>query len=135
MSDAVAMSETAAMSDAVVVSGLFSRALAAGGALFAAVGVALSAYAAHVALGEGRAALQMAALFAFGHGIALAALAPRAVRTLAWLALAAMGLGVLLFSGSLGAAHFLGAPTTLAPVGGSLMILAWLVYAVDAMRR
>ncbi|MHB8911058.1 MAG: DUF423 domain-containing protein [Lysobacter sp.] len=123
------------MSDVVVPPPLFTRALPAGGAVLAAAGVALSAYAAHVALGEGRAALQMAALFAFGHGIALVALAPRAARPLARIALAAMGLGVLLFAGSLSAAHFLGAPTTLAPVGGGLMILAWLVYAADALRR
>ena len=121
------------MSDAV--SNLSCRVLAAGGAVLAALGVALSAYAAHVALDGGRAALQMAALFALVHGIALAALAPRASRQLARIALAAMLLGVLLFSGSLGAAHFLAAPTVLAPYGGSLMILAWLLYAADSVRR
>lgn len=112
-----------------------SRALIAGGAVLAAAGIALSAYAAHGASGEGRASLQMAALFAFGHGLALAALAPRATRVLARLALAALLLGVLLFSGSLTAAHFHGLATTLAPFGGSLMILAWLVFAADALRR
>ena len=77
----------------------------------------------------------MAAVFAFGHGIALAALAPRAARPLARIALAAIGLGVLMFSGSLVAAHFLATPTMLAPFGGSLMILAWLAFAFDALRR
>lgn len=77
----------------------------------------------------------MAAVFAFGHGVALATLAPQAVRTLARIALAAMLLGVLCFSGSLAAAHFLGTPTSLAPFGGSLMILSWLVFAIDALRR
>lgn len=127
--------DAVAMSDAVVVPNLGLRALTAGGAVLAAVGVALSAYAAHVALGEGRAPLQMAALFAFGHGIALAALAPRATSPPVRIALVAMLFGVLLFSGSLTAAHFLGAPTTLAPYGGGLMILAWLVFAADALRR
>lgn len=119
----------------VVVPPVFRRALVAGGAVLAAVGIALAAYAAHVALEAGRAALQMAALFAFGHGIALAALAPGAMRTLARVALAAMLLGALLFSGSLGLAHFLATPTMLAPYGGGLMILAWLAYAADALRR
>lgn len=123
------------MSDAVVVPTPGSRALTAAGAVLAAIAIALSAYAAHAATGEGRAQLQMAALFAFGHGIALAALAPRAVRPLARIALAAIGLGVVMFSGSVTAAHFLATPTTLAPIGGSLMILAWLLFAADALRR
>lgn len=123
------------MSDAVVVSPPFSRGISAGGAVLAALGVALSAYAAHVALGEGRAALQMAASFALVHGIALAALAPHARRRLGRVALVAMALGVGLFAGSLSAAHFLGAPTALAPCGGGLMILAWLLFATDALRR
>lgn len=123
------------MSDAVVVSTTGLRALTAGGAVLAAAGIALAAYAAHGAIGAGRAPLQMAALFAFGDGIALAALAPRAVRPLARIALAALLFGVLLFSGSLAAAHFFGMPVTLAPYGGGLMILAWLVYAADGLRR
>ena len=94
-----------------------------------------AAYAAHAADGEVRAHLQMAAVFAFGHGLALATLAPHAVRTLARIALGAMLLGVLCFSGSVAAAHFLGTPTSLAPFGGSLMILSWLVFAIDALRR
>ena len=87
--------------------------MTAAGSVLAAAGIALSAYAAHVRDGEVRARLQMAAVFAFGHGVALAALAPHAVRTLARIALAAMLLGVLCFSGSLAAAHFLGTPTSL----------------------
>ena len=123
------------MSQSVATSSRPGRVLAAGGALIAALGVASSAYAAHVALDEGRAAMQMAALFALVHGMALAALAPHAARSLGRGALAAMLLGVLLFSGSLAAAHFLGAPTMLAPYGGGLMILAWLAYAADTLRR
>lgn len=123
------------MSDVVSVPATGSRALTAGGAVLAAAAIALSAYAAHGAPGEGRAHLQMAALLAFGHGIALAALASRAGRPLARIALAAMLLGVAMFSGSLVAAHFLGTPTMPAPYGGSLLILAWLAFAADALRR
>ncbi len=123
------------MTDTEAKNGRFAGALTAAGAVLAALGVGLSAYAAHVAMGEGKTALQMAANFALVHGVALASLAPRMARPLAAVALALMLLGVLLFSGSLVAAHFLRAPTTLAPYGGGLMILAWLVYATDALRR
>ena len=123
------------MSGSIAASIPGSRALVACGAVLAATGIALSAFAAHVGGDEGRASLQMAALFAFGHGIALAALAPGATRALARVALAMLLLGVLLFSGSLTAAHFHGVPTTLAPFGGGLMIVAWLVFAADALRR
>ena len=123
------------MSAAIAVSTPGSRGLSACGAVFAAAGIALSAYAAHSGDDEVRASLQTAALFAFGHGIALAALVPRATRLLARIALAMLLLGVLLFSGSLVAAHFHGLPTTLAPFGGGLMILGWLVFAAEALRR
>ncbi len=111
------------------------RILAASGGVLAAMGVGLSAYAAHGAEGVARASLQSAALFALAHGIALAALSPHAPRRLGRLALAALLLGVLLFSGSLAAAHFFGAPTRLAPMGGSMIMLGWLLYAADALRR
>lgn len=111
------------------------RLLIAFGGVLAAVAVALSAYAAHAVDGEAQHRLQTAALFAFGHGIALAALTPHARRQLGRIALAALLLGTLLFSGSLAAAVFFDTPTRLAPLGGSLMILAWLLYAADALRR
>ncbi|MFC3551143.1 DUF423 domain-containing protein [Lysobacter cavernae] len=111
------------------------RGLTAGGAVLAAVAVALSAYAAHVTDGEAQSRLQLAALFGFGHGVALAALAPQAVRRLGLVALAALLIGVLLFAGSLTAAYFLGTSTRFLPFGGGLMILAWLLYAADAVRR
>ena len=112
-----------------------TRALAAAGAVLAALSVALSAYAAHVADPTAQSRLQMAALFAFGHGIALAALAPGAARRLARIALVALLIGVLLFAGGLASAYFFGTTTRMLPFGGSLMILAWLVYAADAARR
>lgn len=129
------VSDALPMNAAVAVSTPLSRGLIACGAVCAAVGIALSAYAAHNGDDGARASLQTAALFAFGHGIALAALTPRATRLLARISLAMLLLGVVLFSGSLVAAHFHGLPTTLAPFGGGLMILAWLVFAADALRR
>lgn len=109
--------------------------LAANGALCAAAAVALSAYAAHAAQGPAQARLQTAALFAFGHGVALAALAPRSARALRRFALALLYVGVLLFSGSLVFNVLAQWPTTLAPLGGCLLIAGWLLYAIEAMRR
>lgn len=109
--------------------------MAAGGGVLAGAAVALFAYAAHAAEPQVQASLHSAALFAFGHGIALAALTPRVGRRLALVALAGLLLGTLLFSGSLVCAHFFGTSTPLAPLGGSLMILAWLLWAADATRR
>lgn len=110
------------------------RALAGVGSLLAGVAVGLAAYAAHGAEGEAQARLMQAAAFAFGHGLALAALAPLAQRRGALVALVAMLVGVLLFCGSLAAAALLGTPTTLAPTGGVLMIGAWLVHGWDRWR-
>jgi len=112
-----------------------NRVFAAAGGVLAAAGVGLSAYAAHGAEGAARASLQSAALFALAHGIALAALSPHAPRRIGMLALAILLLGVVLFSGSLAAAHFFATSTRLAPMGGSMIMLGWLLYAVDALRR
>lgn len=111
------------------------RVLPAAGAVLAAAAVALSAYAAHAVEPAAGARLQSAALFAFGHGIAMAALAPLAVRWTARLALMGLLVGTLLFSGSLVAAHLFGTPTVFAPLGGGLMILAWLAWAADRLAR
>ena len=111
------------------------RAMAAAGAVLAALAVALGAYASHAAGPDGGARLGLAAAFAFGHGLALAALAPRVSGRLGTLALASLLLGTLLFAGSLAGAHFFGLPTRLAPLGGSLLMLGWLAHAVAAARR
>jgi uncharacterized membrane protein YgdD (TMEM256/DUF423 family) len=111
------------------------RALTAAGAVLAGAGVALSAYAAHGAEGAARANLQSAAAFALVHGVALAALSRQTPHRLGTVALSILLIGVLLFSGTLAAAHFIGAPTRLAPAGGSLLILGWMLYAADAIRR
>jgi len=109
--------------------------LATSGALYAAAGVAMSAYAAHVAVAQDASRLQTAALFAFGHGVALAALAPMARARLGRLSMVAIWIGVILFSGSLTAGALLHWPVALAPYGGMLLIAGWLVYAADLLRR
>jgi uncharacterized membrane protein YgdD (TMEM256/DUF423 family) len=109
--------------------------LAASGAVIAAAAIALAAYASHAVHGVDQSRLQTAAVFAFGNGLALAALAPSTTRTLGQLALLALLLGLLLFSGSLTASVLAQWPTTLAPMGGVLMIGGWLALAVDFIRR
>jgi uncharacterized membrane protein YgdD (TMEM256/DUF423 family) len=111
------------------------RALVAAGGLLAAAAVALSAYASHAVHGEGRASLLTAAVFAFGHGVALAALAPRAQRRTDRLALCVLLAGTLLFSGSVAASRLAGLSTGLAPMGGMLLVAGWVLHAVSAARR
>lgn len=111
------------------------RLLGASGALLAAGATALAAYAAHGAEGEVRTHLYMAALFAFGNGIGMAALAPRAARWPGLLALAALLAGTLVFAGSLVSAQAMGVPSMAAPWGGGLMIGGWLLLAADLLRR
>ncbi|MGN6225672.1 DUF423 domain-containing protein [Pseudoxanthomonas sp.] len=110
--------------------------LALCGGLLAGASVGLSAYAAHAisdALAQSR--LETAALFAFGHGIALAALAAGTTRWMGRTGLWLLLLGTLLFSGSLIAAVFAGWPTRLAPAGGMTLMAGWLLWALDAVRR
>ena len=111
------------------------RWLAAGGALYAAAAVALAAYAAHAVAGPAQDRLQTAALFAFGHGVALAALASGVRGRLGRAALVGMWLAVLLFAGSLVGNVLAGWPLKLAPYGGSLAIASWVVFALDRLRR
>lgn len=108
--------------------------LSVNGALCAAAAVALSAYAAHAADLSSQSRLQTAALFAFGHGIALVVLAPSVSRRLGRVALLALYVGVLLFCGSLVFNVLAQWPTTLAPFGGMLLIAGWLAFALDLAR-
>lgn len=109
---------------------------AAVGAVLAALSIGLSAYAAHgVADSQARSSLQTACLYAFGHGLALAALWPRAATRLARVALCALLLGTLLFAGSLVGGALAGWTTRLAPSGGMLMMAGWLAWAVSVLRR
>lgn len=112
----------------------FNRWQAFCGALFAAIAVALSAYAAHAAEGVAQSRLQTAAVFAFGHGVAFAALAPQVRGRWKLAASVSLQLGVLLFCGSLAGNVLLGWPTTLAPMGGMLLIAGWIAWAIGALR-
>ncbi|MBD7921818.1 DUF423 domain-containing protein [Xanthomonas bonasiae] len=110
--------------------------LACAGGLLAAAAIGLSAYASHgVAEPLAQSHLQTAALYAFGHGLALAALGRSSERLLARAALALLLLGTLLFSGSLAGNALAQWPTRLAPVGGTTLMLGWVLYALDALRR
>lgn len=110
--------------------------LASLGGLLAAAAIGLAAYAAHgVADPQVQARLQNAALYAFGHGVALAALGAMAERTLARLALCLLLLGTLLFSGSLVGGALWQWSTRLAPAGGIAMMAGWVLFAFNALRR
>lgn len=104
------------------------------GALLCGLAVALGAYASHAADPLARPRFALAAAFAFGHGLALVALRGRAGR-LALLSRYALLCGALLFSGSLAWAAARGGHAPLAPAGGMLLILGWLLAAVDLSRK
>jgi len=103
------------------------------GALAGAAGVALAAYAAHAVAGEAQRWLYTAAAMALVHGALLVSYVPAGPR-LGGLARVALVIGLLLFSGSLVAAHLFGLPTRFAPVGGALLIAGWLLVAADRAR-
>lgn len=111
-----------------------ARLLAAAGALLLAVAVALAAYAAHGADGTAQSRLQTAAAFAFGHGLALVALAPGVRAWFAQLVLAVLLLGTVLFSGGVASSVLLGTGGAVAPFGGTLLIAGWLAWAAAALR-
>lgn len=113
--------------------GMVPRALRAVGGLSCGVAVGLGAYASHGATGEDQARLALAALFLFGHGLALASLGATA-RGWQRLGMGLVLFGMLLFCGSLVAAVFLGLPTRLAPLGGVSMMLGWLLWSVSSLR-
>jgi uncharacterized membrane protein YgdD (TMEM256/DUF423 family) len=111
-----------------------ARAFAAFGALACGASVALSAVAVHAADGHDRLRLALAAAIAFGHGLALVAIAARESR-LATLARIGLGVGIVLFCGSLAGAALLAWPTALAPAGGIALMLGWAILAADFLRR
>ena len=111
-----------------------TRGLAATGAAFCALAVALGAYAMHGGLTpHGHERLALAALFLFAHGLALAALAPASVTRWRSIGLCIVLVGTLLFCGSLVLAALAGFEPVLAPLGGSLLIAGWLVVAVGML--
>lgn len=105
------------------------------GALLAGVSVGLSAYASHALEGIARQHLLMAAAFVFGHGVALVALSGRTRGRLGTSASLLLLAGTLLFSGSLAAKSLFGWPSMLAPWGGTMLMLGWLLHAIEAWRR
>lgn len=111
------------------------RVLAASGAALAAISVALAAYAAHAVASPAQTSLYTAAIFAFGHGVALAALAPPARLRIQFFTLSGLLLGTLLFSGGIVVRYLLDRSLGLAPFGGGLLIVSWLLYAVASLRR
>ena len=113
-----------------------SRVLAVLAPCLCAAAVGLGSYASHGPLdAQARERIGLAALFAFGHGVALLALATRESR-LALVARCGLAAGVLLFSGSLLAAALTGpdARAMLAPAGGLTLIAGWLLLAWDGAR-
>ncbi len=110
--------------------------LACLGGLLAAAAVGLSAYASHgVTEPLAQSHLNTAAMFAFGHGVALAVLGSSQQNSVGKLVLYVLLLGTVLFSGSLVAGVLWGASTALAPVGGITLMVAWLGYGLNALRR
>lgn len=110
------------------------RALTAFAALVCGLSVAIGAYASHVAAVQARERLALAALFAFGHGLALLVIAARDTRLSTAVKLAFVA-GIVLFCGSLAAAGLFSTPTVAAPFGGSLLMLGWLLAAIDYGRK
>ncbi len=111
------------------------RALAACGALACGASVALAAYASHGLDGDAARRAALAAALAFGHGLALVALAPAARGRLRLVALVALLAGLCLFSGTLLGNVLFAASTALAPAGGVLLMLGWLLLAIDSLRH
>lgn len=115
------------------------RSILIAGASLAFLAVALGAFGAHALRGHldarGQDWWETAAQYQMWHAIALVALSALPLR---WMRLAALllGLGTILFSGSLyamalGGLRWLGMVT---PLGGMLMLAGWLVLALAAWR-
>lgn len=111
------------------------RSLEAAGALACALAVAFGAYAAHGLEAHASARMQPALFYLFLHGLAVVLLARRRRSRLELAALGCWSAGMLLFCGSLIAAVLLRWPTTLAPLGGILLIAGWLWQAIAAICR
>ena len=110
------------------------RIVSALAALFCAASVGLAAYGAHAADPAAGRRLSTAAAFAFGHGLALLVLRTREGR-FAIAARACFIAGTIFFCGSLVGAALAGLPTGLAPLGGMLLILGWLLSVADFLRK
>ena len=108
------------------------RILAGIGALGCGIAVGISAYAMHATLTSvNHQRLVIAAVFLFAHGLAFASLAPGTRSRLRHAGFLALMIGTILFAGSLALAALLGIAPTLAPFGGSLLMLGWLLIGGD----
>jgi len=103
-------------------------------AVICALSVALGAYASHVASPQDQKHLAIAAIFAFANGLALIVVSPRDSRLATMSRWCLLG-GIILFSGSLAGAALFSTSTAAAPVGGSLLIIGWLLAAADYWRK
>lgn len=109
------------------------RTAAALAAPCAAVAVGLGAYAAHAAEPVDGERLRLASQYLLFHSLAVLALLGCSGQLLAaarW----GLLLGMTLFGGSLAAAALADLPSTLAPVGGLLLMLSWLLLGVALWR-
>ena len=111
-----------------------ARVVATLAALVCGISVALAAYGAHAADPLVGRRLSIAAAFAFGHALALLALRAR-TGALAIATRACFLAGIAGFCGSLVGAALWALPTTLAPAGGMLLMLGWLLAAADLLRK
>lgn len=109
------------------------------GALFGLSGIALAAAGAHV---NGAANVQIAAQFLLFHAPAVIALVcarrlDLLMQRVSALAVALLILGVVLFCGDLAWRGFRGESLLpmAAPIGGGLMMVAWALVALSALRR
>lgn len=114
--------------------GVLNRLLGGLGGLACSAAVGLGAYASHGASGQPQTWLQTASLYLFLHGLALLCLCPSARQRLERAALGLMAAGMLVFCGSLVGGALFGWPTRMAPLGGSALILAWLVLGAGRFR-
>lgn len=107
------------------------RVLVLAGGLCGAAGVALSAAAAHAGGGN----LATAASFLLAHAPALLAIGLLGSATILRAGGYVLLVGVLLFAGDLVLRHYAGIRLfpMAAPIGGTLMILGWLVIAASAV--
>ncbi len=109
------------------------------GSIAGFLAVALSAYAAHGLVEAARGPVGQALNMQGWHALALLAvgfLAERRMGRLPHLAGGAFGLGMLLFCGAVWWGALGGAPIgPVAPVGGTLLMLGWVLLAIGAVRR
>ncbi len=114
---------------------LVERAVAVLAAFYCAAAVALGAYASHALSGQPQVWVETAVAYLLPHGMVLFLLAQTASGKMRRVGILALLIGVTLFAGSLIGAALWQWPTRLAPVGGSLLILGWLVQAVSVLKR